>query len=100
MKQESTERKLEPKSDTRSDNWKVKIFDWGSFALDGGAMFGIVPKTLWSKVAPPDASNRIPLALRSLFLERGDAKVLVDLGMGIDWDEKLAKIYDLKTSPV
>jgi glyoxylase-like metal-dependent hydrolase (beta-lactamase superfamily II) len=79
--------------------WKVKIFEWGSFALDGGAMFGIIPKPLWSKNIVPDEVNRIPLALRSLYLERGEQKVLVDLGMGLDWDEKLKKIYNLQSSP-
>lgn len=79
--------------------WKVKIFEWGRFALDGGAMFGVVPKPLWSKLIHPDEQNRIPLALRSLYLEKGDKKVLVDLGMGFDWEEKYKKIYSLETSP-
>ena len=78
--------------------WKVKIFEWGSFALDGGAMFGTVPKTLWSRVSPSDDENRIPLALRSLYLEKGPFKVLVDLGMGNTWDEKFQKIFKLETS--
>lgn len=80
--------------------WKVKIFEWGRFALDGGAMFGVVPKPLWSKLAPPDDKNRIPLALRSMFLEHGDKRVLVDLGMGFDWDDKSKKIYSLESSPL
>jgi len=79
--------------------WKVKIFEWGSFALDGGAMFGVVPKVLWSKLISPDEQNRIPLSLRSLYLEKGDMKVLVDLGMGFDWEAKAKKIYSLETSP-
>ena len=82
------------------DQWKVKIFEWGSFALDGGAMFGIVPKVIWSKLTHPDADNRIPMSLRSLYLERGEQRVLVDLGMGAQWDEKLKKIYKLETSPL
>ncbi len=80
--------------------WKVKIFEWGSFALDGGAMFGIIPKTLWSKNIVPDESNRIPLSLRSLYLECGEQRVLVDLGMGIDWDDKSKSIYKLQSAPV
>jgi glyoxylase-like metal-dependent hydrolase (beta-lactamase superfamily II) len=79
--------------------WKIKIFEWGSFALDGGAMFGIIPKPLWSKNIVPDEMNRIPLALRSLYLERDEHKVLIDLGMGFDWDEKAQKIYKLESSP-
>ncbi len=80
--------------------WKVKIFEWGSFALDGGAMFGVVPKSLWSKLTVSDEQNRIPLSLRSLYLEKEGFKVLVDLGMGFDWDEKNKKIYKLETSPL
>jgi glyoxylase-like metal-dependent hydrolase (beta-lactamase superfamily II) len=80
--------------------WKVKIFEWGSFALDGGAMFGSVPKPLWAKLIAPDEQNRIPLALRSLYLEKEGFKVLVDVGMGLDWDEKFKKIYALETSPL
>src|SRR5688572_190544 len=80
--------------------WNVKIFEWGSFALDGGAMFGVVPKPLWSKLITPDDQNRIPLSLRSLYLEKGDKKVLVDLGMGFDWEDKAKKIYSLETSPL
>jgi glyoxylase-like metal-dependent hydrolase (beta-lactamase superfamily II) len=79
--------------------WKVKIFEWGTFALDGGAMFGIIPKPLWSKNIVPDEANRIPLSLRSLYLERENQKVLIDLGMGVDWDEKAQKIYKLESSP-
>jgi glyoxylase-like metal-dependent hydrolase (beta-lactamase superfamily II) len=81
-------------------NRKVKTFEWGTFALDGGAMFGSVPKVLWSKLITPDETNRIPMALRSLYLEKDNMKVLVDLGMGAHWDEKLRKIYNLETSPL
>jgi glyoxylase-like metal-dependent hydrolase (beta-lactamase superfamily II) len=77
--------------------WKVKVFEWGSFSLDGGAMFGIIPKTLWSNKVAPDESNRIPLSLRSLYLENDEDKVLIDLGMGNDWSEKSQNIYNLKT---
>ena len=83
-----------------NQEWKVQNFEWGSFALDGGAMFGVVPKTLWSQLIIPDECNRIPLSLKSLYLEKGESKVLVDLGMGFDWDEKYKKIYKLETSPV
>ena len=79
--------------------WKLKIFEWGRFALDGGAMFGVIPKPLWSKLIAPDDLNRVPLSLRSLYLERGSHKVLVDLGMGYDWDDKSRKIYDLHSAP-
>lgn len=77
--------------------WNVKVFEWGSFALDGGAMFGIIPKTLWSKKIQSDTQNRIPLSLRSLYLDNGEDKVLIDLGMGSTWSEKSKTIYELKT---
>ncbi|HLB53614.1 MAG TPA: hypothetical protein VJK71_00730, partial [Gemmatimonadales bacterium] len=50
--------------------------------LDGGAMFGVVPKPLWEKRIQPDERNRIPLAMRCLLLEHPDGLVLVDTGLG------------------
>src|SRR5438034_10504502 len=50
--------------------------------LDGGAMFGVVPKALWARRAPPDDRNRIPLALRCLLVEHDDGLVLIDTGIG------------------
>lgn len=65
----------------------------GYFRLDGGAMFGSVPKTMWDKVAPPDAENRILLALRTLLIRTGERNILVDTGIGHKWNEKLAAIF-------
>ena len=64
----------------------------GFFALDGGAMFGVVPKPLWERVAPPDARNRIRMAMRPL-LVRGREMVLIDAGCGDKMDAKAAAIY-------
>jgi glyoxylase-like metal-dependent hydrolase (beta-lactamase superfamily II) len=64
----------------------------GSFALDGGAMFGVVPKPLWERVAPPDDRNRIRMAMRPL-LVRGRETVLIDAGCGDKMDAKAAGIY-------
>jgi glyoxylase-like metal-dependent hydrolase (beta-lactamase superfamily II) len=83
-----------------AQKWKVTPFNWGSFALDGGAMFGVVPKSLWSMLIQADEQNRIPMGLNSLYLEKSDFKVLVDLGMGNDWNEKAQKIYQLQSSPL
>ena len=80
--------------------WKIKYFEWGHFALDGGAMFGSIPKVLWSKLTTPDDQNRIPLSLSSLLLEKDNHKVFVDLGMGIDWEDKYKKIYSLDAFPL
>lgn len=68
----------------------------GFFALDGGAMFGIIPKPLWEKTNPADSANRIKLATRSLLLVSDNKKILVDTGMGQDWNDKSKEIYDIK----
>lgn len=67
----------------------------GFFALDGGAMFGIVPKTLWAKRLPPDDANRIPLGMRPLIVRNGDTTLLIDAGCGDKMDAKSADIYKL-----
>ncbi len=64
--------------------------------LDGGAMFGVVPRPLWEKRAPPDARNRIPLALRCLLVEHPDGPVLVDTGVGDKEDRKFHDIYGIE----
>src|ERR1041385_8035747 len=61
--------------------------------LDGGAMFGVVPKALWARRAPPDERNRIPLALRCLLVEHDDGLVLIDTGIGNKEDAKFTDIY-------
>jgi glyoxylase-like metal-dependent hydrolase (beta-lactamase superfamily II) len=70
----------------------------GSFALDGGAMFGVVPKLLWSKKHPPDDRNRIELALRCLLICDGKRRVLIDDGIGTEWDEKHREMYRIDQS--
>jgi glyoxylase-like metal-dependent hydrolase (beta-lactamase superfamily II) len=67
----------------------------GSIALDGGAMFGVVPRPLWEKKFPPDERNRIQLALRCLLIEDGKRKVLVDDGAGLNWDGKHRDMYGI-----
>ncbi len=76
-------------------SYKLRSIETGEFALDGGAMFGVVPRTLWERVAPPDDRNRVQLALRALLLEEidGPARILVDTGIGTKWAPKLADIY-------
>lgn len=67
----------------------------GFFRLDGGAMFGVVPKTLWEKRNPPDDRNRIPLGMRPL-LVRAEKTVLIDAGCGDKMDARSADIYGLE----
>jgi glyoxylase-like metal-dependent hydrolase (beta-lactamase superfamily II) len=68
----------------------------GAFRLDGGAMFGVVPRPLWEKRAPPDARHRIPLALRCLLVEHPDGPVLVDTGVGDKEDPRFHDIYGIE----
>ncbi len=67
----------------------------GFFHLDGGAMFGVVPRTLWENRLPPDDRNRIPLGMRPLIV-RGDRTLLIDAGCGDKMDPKAADIYGLE----
>lgn len=69
------------------------VIDAGTFALDGGAMFGIVPRPLWEKAHAPDAKNRIRLAANCLLLRDGARTILVDNGMGSLWSEKDRGIF-------
>lgn len=82
-----------PARTTLGDVELVSLSD-GFFALDGGAMFGVVPRTLWEKKLPPDDRHRIPLGMRPLVV-RGDQTVLIDAGCGDKMDAKSAAIYGL-----
>jgi glyoxylase-like metal-dependent hydrolase (beta-lactamase superfamily II) len=67
-----------------------------NFALDGGAMFGVVPKTLWSRTNPADNLNRIDLAMRTTYIELGNRKILIDTGIGHKNDEKFDKMFKVQ----
>ncbi|MCB9831207.1 MAG: MBL fold metallo-hydrolase [Planctomycetes bacterium] len=75
--------------------WKLESIEAGSLRLDGGAMFGSVPKAIWSRAHPADEDNRIELSCRLLLADDGERRVLVDTGMGDKWDPKGASIYGL-----
>jgi glyoxylase-like metal-dependent hydrolase (beta-lactamase superfamily II) len=66
------------------------------FRLDGGSMFGVVPKVLWEKHLPSDSSNRIPLCTRALILESGNRKIMVDAGCGTKWDQKRKDQFEIQ----
>jgi glyoxylase-like metal-dependent hydrolase (beta-lactamase superfamily II) len=70
----------------------------GRQRLDGGAMFGVVPKPLWERRIAPDERNRIPLALRCLLVEHDDGLVLVDTGVGNKESEKFIDIYGVENA--
>lgn len=73
--------------------YKLKTVVSGKIGLDGGAMFGIIPKPLWEKTNPADEQNRVTLATRNLLLISDDKKILIDTGMGNKWDDKSKNIY-------
>ena len=61
---------------------KLHVVNTGFFKLDGGAMFGVVPKTIWQKTNPADEFNMCTWAMRSLLIEDGNRLVLIDTGIG------------------
>ncbi len=72
---------------------EIYPIETGRFKLDGGAMFGVVPKTIWQRTNPADEKNRIDMAMRSLLISEGDKIILVDTGIGHKYDKKFASIY-------
>lgn len=73
----------------------VHMLTEAMFALDGGAMFGIIPRPLWSRTNPGDEGNRIDLACRCLLVKYADRSVLVDVGIGTKWSDKERGIYKI-----
>ncbi len=71
----------------------------GTFRVDGGAMFGVVPRTLWAKRAAPDRENRIALALNCYLIRTPDATILLDTGVGPDVDRRFADFYSFERGP-
>ena len=73
---------------------KLSTINTGFFKLDGGAMFGVVPKQLWKKLNPPDENNMCTWAMRCLLIENGDRKILVDCGLGEKQDERFRSHFE------
>ena len=73
---------------------KIYPIQTGNFKLDGGAMFGVVPKTIWQKTNPADSNNMIDMGMRSLLIEDGKRLILIDTGMGDKQPEKFFRIMD------
>ena len=74
---------------------KLHPIEAGNFKLDGGAMFGVVPKTIWNKTNPADENNLIDIAARCLLIEDGNRLTLIDTGMGNKQSEKFFGYYSL-----
>jgi glyoxylase-like metal-dependent hydrolase (beta-lactamase superfamily II) len=77
---------------------RVTLLHDGTIALDGGAMFGVVPRVVWEKRDPPDERNRVTLGLNVALVESGGKRVLVDTGMGERWTEKEVRMYRIDRS--
>lgn len=78
--------------------YEIHSIETGHFALDGGAMFGVVPWVFWSKTNPPDERQRITLAARCWLVRGNGRTILVDDGNGTKWPDKLKDIYKLDNS--
>ena len=76
--------------------WQLDAVSGGSFWLDGGAMFGVVPKPMWQRVAPPDEANRIPMATNCLLARDGRHTVLVDTGYGGKEPPRRRELFNLE----
>ncbi|HPW97161.1 MAG TPA: MBL fold metallo-hydrolase [Flavobacterium sp.] len=74
---------------------KIYPIEAGNFKLDGGAMFGVVPKTLWNRTNPADENNLIDIAARCMLIEDGKRLILIDTGMGNKQSEKFFSYYSL-----
>ncbi len=76
-------------------DYECTAIELGNFFLDGGAMFGVVPKILWEKKIPADDNNLIPMKARSLLIRGNGRNILVDTGPGRKLSEKMKKIYGI-----
>lgn len=80
----------------RVGDFSLEIVSDGGFRLDGGAMFGVVPRTLWERVKPPDGDNRIAMGTNCALLARGGELVLIDTGIGEKNDAKFRSMFGLE----
>ncbi|HXF42426.1 MAG TPA: MBL fold metallo-hydrolase [Pyrinomonadaceae bacterium] len=77
-------------------NYRIEVVSDAEFYLDGGAMFGVVPRILWQREIEPDSKNRIRMATNCLFIETPDERILIETGLGEKWTEKQTEIYGIK----
>ncbi len=75
--------------------YRVEVIPDCEFRLDGGAMFGVVPRNLWSQACPPDQQNRIRMNMNCLFIEGQGERILIDTGIGDKWSEKHRTMYGI-----
>lgn len=79
--------------------FRLSLVNHGFYRLDGGAMFGTVPKPIWSGLIPADEDNAIRLATRSLLVDTGERVFIADIGNGEKWSEKSRRIYGIRNLP-
>ena len=75
--------------------YRVEIIPNTEFRLDGGAMFGVVPRNLWARACPPDEQNRIRMNMNCVFVEAGSEKILIETGIGERWSAKQTAMYGI-----
>src|SRR6202142_4333415 len=78
---------------TTIGDFELTVVSDGTYVLDGGAFFGVVPKTMWARRAAPDEQNRLDAGLNSLLIRTGSKNILVETGIGNKLPEKLVQIY-------
>ena len=76
-------------------DYRVEIVPDSEFRLDGGAMFGVVPRVLWERVCPPDELNRIRMNMNCVFIDTGSEKILIETGIGEKWSDKETWMYGI-----
>jgi len=77
-------------------DYRVEVIPDTEFRLDGGAMFGVVPRNLWAQVCPPDDQNRIRLTMNCVFIDTGEEKVLIETGIGDKWTPRETAMYGIE----
>jgi glyoxylase-like metal-dependent hydrolase (beta-lactamase superfamily II) len=80
--------------------WNWTLLDAGRFRLDGGSMFGVVPKALWSQLVEPDEKNRIPEACNCVLLEKDGERILIETGYGDGWSDKEADMFAMNGTTI
>src|SRR5688572_17738914 len=76
-------------------DYRVEIIPDTEFRLDGGAMFGVVPRVLWANVCAPDEHNRITMNMNCVFVDTGHERVLNETGIGEKWSDKQTSMYGI-----
>ncbi|MBK9156076.1 MAG: MBL fold metallo-hydrolase [Chloracidobacterium sp.] len=77
-------------------DYRVEIIPDTEFWLDGGAMFGVVPRVVWERVCPPDEKNRVRLNMNCVYIDTGKEKILIETGIGEKWSAKKIEMYGIR----